>query len=133
MVVFTAKSPISASALDSSSSPISSKFPTSERTVLSSDWYDEWKEDDFDDFEEVRSGGEPGIGEWMPASWKLIASSNDDEDAEDVRVRCRVAMLAVGVVLGMKGQWDVSTQGIGRPLSTACGGGGVAEAARQVE
>jgi len=41
--------------------------------------------------------------------------------------------LAVGVVLGMKGQWDVSTQGIGRPLSTACGGGGVAEAARQVE
>jgi hypothetical protein len=103
MVVFIAKSPISASALDSSSRPISSKLPTSERAVLSSDWYDEWKEDDLDDFEEVRSGGEPGIGECTPASWKfIIASSKTDDDAGDVSVRCRVAILAVGVVLGMK-------------------------------
>jgi hypothetical protein len=95
MVVFMAKSPISASALDSSSRPISSKFPTSERTVLSSDWYEEWKEEDFEDFDEVRSGGEPGIGEWMPASWKVIASSSEDNDAGDVSVRCRVAILTV--------------------------------------
>ncbi len=103
MVVFIAKSPISASALDSSSRPISSKLPTSERAVLSSDWYDEWKEDDLDDFEEVRSGGEPGIGECTPASWKfIIASSKPDDDAGDVSVRCGVAILAVGVVLGTK-------------------------------
>jgi len=99
--------------------------------VLSSDWYDEWKDEDFEDFDEVRSGGEPGMGEWR--SWKVISSSSEDNDAGSVSVRWSVAILAVGVVLGMKGQWDVSTQGIGRPLSTACGGGGVAEAARQVE
>jgi hypothetical protein len=100
MVVFTAKSPISASALDSSSRPISSKLPTSESTVLSSDWYEEWKDEDFEDFEEVRSGGEPGMGEWMPASWKVIFafSNDDDDDAGDVRVRCRVAILAVVVL-----------------------------------
>jgi hypothetical protein len=126
-----AKSPISASALDSSSRPISSKLPTSESAVLSSDWYDEWKDEDFEDFDEVRSGGEPGMGEWR--SWKVISSSSEDNDAGSVSVRWSVAILAVGVVLGMKGQWDVSTQGIGRPLSAACGGGGVAEAARQVE
>jgi hypothetical protein len=132
MVVFIAKSPISASTLDSSSSPISSKFPTSERTVLSSDWYDEWKEDDLDDFEDVRSGGEPGIGECIPASWKLIASSNGGEDAGDVRVRCRVAILAVGVVvLGMEGQCFKARD---RTTPERCVGWiAVAKAARQIE
>ncbi len=120
-MVFTAKSPISASALDSSSRPISSKLPTSERAVLSSDWYDEWKEDDLDDFEEVRSGGEPGIGEWTPASWKfIIASSKVDVDAGDVSVRCKVAILAVGVVLGVKVTGTFHARGIGRPLSSVC-------------
>lgn len=45
-----------------SSRPISSKCATSARIPLSSDWYEEWK-DDLDDFELLRerSGGEPGI------------------------------------------------------------------------
>lgn len=38
LVFLSSKLPISASGLESSSSPISSKFPTSERIVLSSDW-----------------------------------------------------------------------------------------------
>ena len=68
--------------------------------MLSSDWYDEWKDEDFEDFDEVRSGGEPGMGEWR--SWKVISSSSEDNDAGSVSVRWSVAILAVGVVLGMK-------------------------------
>jgi hypothetical protein len=53
---------------------MSSKLATSVRMVLSSDWYEEWKEEDLEDLEPVRSGGDPGIGEWAAWSWKVIAS-----------------------------------------------------------
>ncbi len=92
MDVFTAKSPISACALDSSSSPISSKLPTSESMVLSSDWEEERKEEDFEDFEPDKSGGEPGIGELMPGwSAKFMASSYREEG--EVRTLCSEAIL----------------------------------------
>jgi hypothetical protein len=92
--VFTVKAPISASALASSSNPISSKWPASERMLLSSDWYEEWKEEDLEDLEPVRSGGEPGIGVLEAASsLKVIASSKDD--VGEVRALRRVAILAV--------------------------------------
>lgn len=58
---FAVKSPISESILDSSSSPISSKWFTSERISSLSDWYEEWNEEDLEDLDAANSGGEPGI------------------------------------------------------------------------
>lgn len=52
---------------------------------VSSEWTEERKEDDFEDFELERSGGEPGI--WVrdePASeWKVIASSQVEDAGEN--------------------------------------------------
>ena len=73
------------------------------------------------------------MGECMPTSWKLlIASSNDDDDAGDVRVRCRVAMMAV-----WRCPWDESFTASERDRTTPeeerVGWTDVAKAARQVE
>jgi hypothetical protein len=106
--VLTAKSPISASALDSSSRPISSKWPASERMVLSSDWQEERKEEDFEDLDPVRSGGEPGIGVVVePASSLKVIASSQEDDAE-VRALCKVAILAAARTIeafDLEGDW----------------------------
>jgi hypothetical protein len=62
--------------------------------LLSSDWYDEWKEEDFEDFEPVSSGGEPGIGGLDPTSSLKVIASLKDGVGEVMALR-RVAILAV--------------------------------------
>lgn len=49
---------------ESSSRPISSKFPTSVKILSGpSIWEEEWKEEDLDDFDPDNSGGELGLGQ----------------------------------------------------------------------
>jgi hypothetical protein len=44
--------------------------------LSSSDWYEEWKEEDFDDLDPVKSGGEPGVGVCASSTMdRFIASS----------------------------------------------------------
>lgn len=59
----------------SSSRPMSSKWPTSARTLPSSLPKD-WKEDDLELLEAVMPGGEPGLGrtESMSRSRSIVAS-----------------------------------------------------------
>ena len=44
----------------SSSSPMSSKLVMSEHRPSFPSWEEEWKEDDLDDFDAVKPGGEEG-------------------------------------------------------------------------
>lgn len=63
---------------------------------LSSDWQEDRKDEDFEDFELVKSGGEPGIGVVVePASSLNVIASSQEEDEGEKRALSKVAILAV--------------------------------------